>query len=157
MSLDIASPDWQYYSVSGATLHDVASQLAHLPEAAETTWHTAYHAAPDEHGVIVDVTVTVSTVVKFPQWSDYDQACEAERHEWDRFSRALLEHEWGHIDLASTYLAGLDERMVGGTMHHAQATFDHAVETLHAASAAFDGQNDHGRNSGTIIDVDVAR
>jgi predicted secreted Zn-dependent protease len=156
MATDFSSTDWSYYDVGGSTLRDAASAIAHLPEAGTAEWFPNFSYETDQHGNVTSVTVTVGTRVTLPNWSGYSGACQAEKDEWDRFCAALVAHENGHLELVTTHLTGIDQKMTGGSTHHAQSAFDHALHDLHAASKAYDGQTDHGRNTGTIIDTSAS-
>ncbi|HSS08854.1 MAG TPA: DUF922 domain-containing protein [Acidimicrobiales bacterium] len=144
------------YNVSGATLRDVAGAIAHLPEAGSTEWFPHYDYNSDERGAVTEVNVRVGWRVTLPSWVGYDGACQLERDEWDRFFAALDAHEQGHIDVATGHLSVLDELMLGGSAHQAGVVFEQALQQLQAASDAYDQSTDHGRNTGTIIDVGVA-
>jgi predicted secreted Zn-dependent protease len=144
------------YNVSGATLRDVAGAIAHLPEAGSTEWFPHYDYNSDERGAVTEVSVRVGWRVTLPNWDGYHGACQPERDEWDRFLTALDAHEQGHIDVAIGHLSGLDEHMLGGSAHQAGVIFEQALQQLQAASNAYDQSTDHGRNTGTIIDVGVA-
>jgi predicted secreted Zn-dependent protease len=153
MSVEFPSTDWHYYAVSGARLRDVAAAIEHEAEAGNAEWFPSIDYQTDEHGLLSDVTISVPTRVTLPDWSDYSSATPAELHEWDRFRYALTTHENGHVDLVQTHLSGIDMRMLGEAKDQGLALYQQALDALNAASVAFDTQTDHGRNTGTVIDV----
>jgi predicted secreted Zn-dependent protease len=156
MGTDFSSTDWQYYDVGGSTLTDAASSIEHLPEAGTAEWFPQFSYEADEHGKVTSVSITVGTRVTLPDWSGYSGACQAEKDEWDRFRAALMAHENGHLELVTTHLSGLDQHMTGGSAQDAQSAFEHALNNLKSASQSYDSQTNHGRSTGTIIDVSVS-
>lgn len=155
MSTEIGAVEWTTYSVSGTTLADVVAAISHLPEAGQTTWPATFDYQADGNGAISSATVTVRRVINLPQWDGYSSAGSAAQAEWDRFSAALQAHETGHSDLVEQYLQGLDAQMVGHSASDAQQIFDTALQTLQAASDAYDQQTNHGQNDGTVVDTSV--
>jgi predicted secreted Zn-dependent protease len=147
--------DWTTRSVGGSTLAAVAQTISQMEEAAKTEWFPAYTAnAPDD--VLTGVAVTVRTKVTMPQWSGYANASQAERDEWDRFCAALRAHEQGHLDLVTSQLSGIDERLVGHSTSDASAAWANALGELNSATIDYDSSTDHGRSQGTIIDTSLA-
>jgi predicted secreted Zn-dependent protease len=144
------------YDVSALTLQEVAAAIAHLPEAGSAEWFPHYDFNSDERDVVTEATVTVGWRITLPNWDGYRSARQPEQDEWDRFLAALGAHEQGHLDLATQHLSDVDEHMVGLSAQQAVGAFDQALQQLQAASNTYDQSTDHGRNSGTIIDLDVA-
>ena len=155
MSVEFPSTDWHYYAVRGSRLRDVAAAIEHEAEAGKAEWFPRIDYQTDEHGRLSDVSISVPTRVTLPDWSEYGSASPAEQHEWDRFRYALTTHENGHVDLVQSHLSGIDMRMLGETKDHGLALYQQALDALNAASVAFDTQTDHGRNTGTVIDVSI--
>ncbi len=155
MSTNIGAVEWSTYSVSGQTLADVAAAIAHLPEAGQTTWPATFDFAADGSGVITSATVTVRRCINLPLWDGYHSASSAAQAEWDRFAAALQAHETGHSDLVEQYLQYVDHQLVGQPSTQAQSIFDTALQTLQAASDAYDQQTNHGQSTGTTIDTSV--
>jgi predicted secreted Zn-dependent protease len=155
MATEFGDIEWVYYNVSGASLKDAAEAISDLPEAGSAEWYPHYDYEADGHGVVTSATVTVGWRITLPHWDGYSSAAPAEQGEWDRFLAALEAHERGHLDLAEQYLRDIDQQMVGHSARRAKQAFEHVVHEIQAASDAYDHGNDHGRNEGTIIDLDV--
>ncbi len=155
MPIQFSDTEWKTKSVGGSTLAAVAQAISQMEEAAKTEWFPAYTAnAPDD--VLANVAVTVRTKVTMPQWSGYANASQPERDEWDRFYAALRAHEQGHLDLVTSQLSGIDERLAGHSTSDASAAWTNALVELNAASDDYDTSTDHGRSQGTVIDTSHA-
>jgi predicted secreted Zn-dependent protease len=150
--VEFGDTEWTTKSVGGATLAAVAQAISQMDEAAKTEWFPAY-TADTADGALINVAVTVRTKVTMPQWSGYDNATQAEKDEWDRFFIALRAHEQGHLDLVTSQLSGIDDRLAGHSTSDASATWTNALRELTSASNAYDASNDHGRSQGTVISV----
>jgi predicted secreted Zn-dependent protease len=155
MAAEFGDVEWVYYPVSAESLRQAAEAISDLPEAGSAEWYPRYDYQADGHGEVTSVTVTVGWRITLPQWDGYSSASSAEQAEWDRFLASLEAHERGHLDIAERYLRDLDEHMLGKSARRAKRVFDHTVQEIQAASDTYDLQNDHGRNEGTIIDLDT--
>lgn len=143
------------YDVWGSTLQEVVDAISQYPEAGAAEWFPAYNVECDDSGTVVRATVTVDQRITMPNWVDYPNASDAAKAEWDRFSAALEAHEQGHLDIVRQQLEGLDEQLVGLTPADAEAAFQAAVAQLQQASNDYDTSTDHGRSTGTVVDLDA--
>jgi len=155
MSIQFIDTEWTTKSVDGSTLVAVAQAISQMDEAAKTQWFPAY-TADTADGALASVAVTVMTKVTMPQWSGYANASQPEKDEWDRFCAALRAHEQGHLDLVTSQLSGIDERLVGCSTSDASAAWTNALGELTSASNDYDASTDHGRSQGTVIDTSFA-
>src|SRR5437868_2975511 len=91
-------PDTAAISVSGATLADLATNLAQLPEAGKGGGKL--RADPIPVGTSAGVTVTLhgNLVNKVVDWTDYPNASAAAKAEWDRVLKNLKRHEQRHME-----------------------------------------------------------
>jgi len=153
LTTDFQPTDWTSYEVPEPTLEEAARAVIGRGEGG-CTWHGAAYALEGD-AVVTAAAVTVQTRVTLPEWSGYAGAPAAAQREWDRFRRALMDHEYGHLDLVISHLTDLDRRLVGGSHSNAEAIFQRALRDLAAAEAEFDARTDHGRNAGTVIDVSI--
>jgi predicted secreted Zn-dependent protease len=154
MTVTIQQANWTTYDVQGQTLEEVARNIEQLQEAGQTHWDANYQVTEWGQGndiVKADVTVTVS--VSMPNWPGVTSRPQAEQDEWNRFVEALREHEQGHIDLANQYLENADTLIEGYDEDTAKRQWQENLSALQQASDGYDGQNDHGRNSGTTIEL----
>jgi predicted secreted Zn-dependent protease len=152
MSIQFSDTEWMTKSVDGSTLAAVSQAISQIDEAAKTQWFPAYTANMHDD-TLTNVAVTVRTKVTMPQWSGYANASQPEKDEWDRFYAALRAHEQGHLDLVTSQLSGVDERLTGRSTSDASAAWSKALAKLNSASNDYDASNDHGRSQGTVIDT----
>jgi predicted secreted Zn-dependent protease len=154
MSVVIGDPEWRSEPLDGASLAVVAETIAGMAEAGKTEWFPrwSYETTGD---AVSSVAITVEIRVTLPVWRAYGAASEAEKNEWDRFCRALRAHEQGHVDLVHDTFSDLDGRMVGQTVGDATEAWHDAQTALQSASDAYDDSTDHGRSSGTVMDLDA--
>ncbi|MGB8645246.1 MAG: DUF922 domain-containing protein [Anaerolineae bacterium] len=154
MSVEFLDTEQVSYDVQADTLMAAAETFSQMDEAAKTEWFPRYDYQTTGNE-LSNATITVGTRITMPHWSGYSSASQAEKDEWDRFFAALQAHEQGHLDLVMQHLDHVDEPLVGKSVDGAAQVWQSALAALLSASRAYDGQTDHGRNQGTIIDVSV--
>jgi predicted secreted Zn-dependent protease len=128
--------------------------IASMAEAGKAEWWPQFQYDSDD-GIVSSVTVAVPQRKTMPHWQGYDSASQPMRDEWDRFWRALDDHEQGHFNLVISHLANVDQVLVGQPVGQVQRVFNDIVAALDAASSAYDAQTSHGLTQGTTIDLDV--
>lgn len=143
------------YDVSGETLEDVVAAIEGMDEAGRAEWWPSWEYDTDENGEITEVRFTVDSAITLPRWVDESSASGPEQQEWRRFLQALSEHEDGHLERVRNFLDGTDERLLHGDPSNASENFDWIVNELQESSNLYDSETDHGRNTGTIVDLDV--
>jgi len=154
MTVRISDPETHMYDVPGHTLSEVATVVASMAEAGKAEWWPQF-SFESHDGVVSSVVVSVPQRKTMPRWHGYHDASQPMRDEWDRFWRALDDHEQGHFDLVTSHLANVDQLVVGQPVGDAQRVFNDVVAGLDAASSAYDAQTSHGLTQGTTIDLDV--
>jgi predicted secreted Zn-dependent protease len=152
MSTEFTDTEHTTYDLQGRTLSDVAEEIAGKEESAKAEWFPSYTYTTTGQQ-LGTAEVIVRTKITMPRWSSYDSAQEADQREWDRFFSALQAHEQGHVDLVLQHLTKIDEQLLGQSPSGAAEIWRDALDTLKAASDAYDHDTDHGRNQGTIIDL----
>jgi predicted secreted Zn-dependent protease len=150
----IGATVYSSYAIDAATLAEAAQAIRGRKEAGLAEWNPQL-SYKDVDGVITEAKVTATPTVTLPKWPGAAKAGKAAQAEWSRFSQALAEHEQGHVDLVHQHLGGLGAKLVGKTVAEAQAAFDAATTALQAASDQYDAKTDHGRNTGTVIELAV--
>jgi predicted secreted Zn-dependent protease len=148
------SENWTTYDVSGATLADVADAISHLPEAGSCTWHPTFSYTTGEDGKVDSFTVTCEYTYEMPVWTDKSSASPEAQAEWDRWYAALEEHEKGHYE-ATAWMFDCEADLIGMDPAEAEAQFGKFVYDAQQASDRYDADTDHGRNTGTNMDVDI--
>lgn len=142
------------YSVSGATLQDVADAISHLPEAGKCEWHPTYTYTTGADGKVDSFTVVVPYTIEMPVWSDYSSASAAAQAEWDRWHAALAAHEQGHIE-ATYWVFDMEDSMIGLTPHEAGELFGKFTYDAQQCSDRYDAENNHGLLAGTVMDTSI--
>lgn len=151
----IKKPTRSSYAVKAETLDEAAKIIDALTEAGKTEWNPKYKVSIDDKGVVTSAEVTVPLKITMPNWPKSSKLSKAAKAEWDRFYRALEEHEQGHVNLVRERMSGLGESMIGKTEPEAKEIFDNALAQLQGSSDNYDVETDHGRNQGTIIDTSI--
>jgi hypothetical protein len=150
----IGPPVRSSYGVTGTTLRDVATAIGGRAEAGRVRWRTSLSfSAP--RGRIESVRVTANVTLEMPAWTPPPAMLPRARAEWHRWYSALLAHEQGHIDLVHAHLDGLAAAMLGRRPARGRAMFRAAQSTLARESRRYDASTDHGRSSGTVMDVSI--
>jgi len=94
-------------------------------------------------------TITLKTVIYLPEWRYAAKAVQTETEEWDRFIKALLFHEQGHVEISMTYAKSL-QRLLRKTPKMARVELFYAEqEKLMRLHDAYDFKTDHGRRQET--------
>jgi predicted secreted Zn-dependent protease len=150
VSTEISDAEQESYDLRGASLADVAEEIALKDEAAQTEWFPQYSFTTTGQQ-LATADVTVKMRITMPRWPGYDSAPAADQSEWDRFLAALQVHEQGHVDLVLQHLSNIDEQLVGQSPTAARGVWDETLGALKSASDSYDRETNHGRNQGTII------
>jgi predicted secreted Zn-dependent protease len=91
-----------------------------------------------------------------PSWPDAGSASDADQSTWNRFLAALAAHEQGHVDLINQHFSSIETRLVGLSPDEAKRLWAEMLSALQDASDSYDGDTDHGRKQGTVIDIGPA-
>jgi predicted secreted Zn-dependent protease len=150
----IHPPERVMHDYPGHTLAEVASAISAVVEAGRAEWWPSYSCEWDGD-IVSSATVNVTQRMTMPRWPGYTHASDAAKAEWDRFWHALEQHEEGHFHLVQSYLATLDQQLVGQHRDAVQRGFEQALNDLATASENYDAQTNHGLSYGTVLDVSV--
>jgi predicted secreted Zn-dependent protease len=129
------------------------AEVARRAETSETTVGTAtfrtaftYENTTDR---ISHLDLTFSLLIEMPVWQGYGTRPKAEKDEWDRFYRALLQHERGHIEIYKNGARQMYTRMAGATTATIQSVHDEEMARIKRLNAEYDRTTDHGRRQQT--------
>jgi hypothetical protein len=100
---------------------------------------------PDAEGRPTRLDVIFALRIEMPVWTRYSSRPEAERREWDRFYRALLEHERGHIAIFRRESQTAYTRLLAATAATIENLLEQETERMQGVSDAYDRQTDHGQ------------
>jgi predicted secreted Zn-dependent protease len=128
------------------TLLEVAQRAS--TEIAAASYETSFTYKTNA-GRIASVDLTMTLRIEMPVWQNYGSRPKAEKDEWDRFYRALLHHEQGHIALYKREARMMLTHMSNASAQTIQAVHDREVARINQLSDAYDRQTDHGRRQNT--------
>ncbi|NOZ06903.1 MAG: DUF922 domain-containing Zn-dependent protease [Chloroflexi bacterium] len=156
-----------YYTVSGATLHDIVGQLSHFGGyASETNAPITIRGrvTPQHVGNVYQVRVQwviSGATVGLPRWTNYNTACSAAQHEWDRFMGQARQHEQqAHVDAARTFVRNLGEEdtvITGSTVADLQANLAAKQQELAGRLQTIHDSCDHGISIDATLHPDRGR
>lgn len=99
----------EFYAVTGNTANDLRKSLNTLSPVtyngkkydAYTSWYVKwqfYWDSPDPDYSISRVTTTVDAKYTLPEWTGSEDADEDLKEKWNKYFKALLQHEKGHTE-----------------------------------------------------------
>ena len=128
-----------------ATLRDIVQNRSGQ-ELGHTTYSITWKGpAPNAAGRFTSLDVTFTLRIEMPVWTSYPRRPAPERREWDRFYRALLEHEQGHIAIIKREAQTTYARLLAATKDTINIVAEQETQRIHRAGVAYDSQTDHGR------------
>ena len=130
--------------LNDATLRDLAHNNSGR-ELGAGTFATSLNWATNAAGRFTRVDLTVALAIEMPVWTRYAGRPEAERREWDRFYRALLEHERGHITIFRREAQTAYPRLVAATAATIENLLEQETQRIQGVSDAYDRKTDHGQ------------
>jgi predicted secreted Zn-dependent protease len=156
-----------YYEVSGTSEADLAAALRTRGPKVRgrqffgmTEWEVSagYRPVTGAGACSIDaLTVEVAVTTHLPRWARTPSAPRSLSRAWERFLRALTEHEHGHRALAeeaadairhrlATVTASTCERIDG----EAQREMAAVMREYEARNRAYDAETGHGRTQGAV-------
>lgn len=151
----VGPPNTSTYAIEAESLADVTDQVSSMGEAGKVEWRPNYNYDVSAAGKITGATVTVPVYVSLPIWNPPADTGPKTKAEWNRARNALKAHEDGHVQLVQKHCKGLANKLIGKTPEEAQALFDKATADLQKESDKYDVSTDHGKKTGTVIDVSI--
>jgi predicted secreted Zn-dependent protease len=130
------------------TLADVAAHVSREYVAA-ASFETGFTYFPDASGKITRVDLKFSLSIEMPVWDNYASRPKKEKQEWDRFYRALLEHEKGHILIYKREAQAMYAAMMRATPDTIQSVHDAEGDRIRKLGEQYDKDTDHGRKQRT--------
>jgi hypothetical protein len=137
-------------------LFQAATQLGRAgDEAGRTDVQAEYVPEIDANGRVIRVTITVPVTVTLPEWPEASNLPPAARVEWERFLRALTDHEQGHVARIRQHLEHFGATPLHVSAEVAEQRRQANLQAMHQATQEYDAQADHGRNNAAIIETNV--
>jgi predicted secreted Zn-dependent protease len=160
-----------YYTVTGTDLRALHASLEQARPwkdkatfAGMTDWRLdwRYQVEPSEGACrCVSFTTTLTITTTLPRWAPGDAAAAPPevKEAWDRFIKALGEHEYGHARLALAALADVHHKVKGlgsdpdcrALGRRIDATAQKALDEHRQRDRDFDLKTRHGANQGAVI------
>lgn len=144
------------YTVTASRLADVVGLIAGRPEAGHCDWAISYkYESVGRDGKPRGLTVEATITIEMPVWDGRDSARAVERREWDRFLRALSDHEDGHDTRARTGIQQLHDNMEDTRATQLATKFVTEKQRIQRESNAYDTATTNGRRPapGTNITI----
>lgn len=158
----------EYYRVEGATLEELRAALrkngpvdqAGVSRDAHAGWHMTWRwprradGSPDFGAVVVRCTARVT----LPRWEPTPETDARVVREWDRYLRAIMNHERRHVEHCFLDRERVRAAIVGAAAERPDFTTDEAhrvareiLKETRARDRALDKNTDHGRKEGAIL------
>ena len=158
-----------YYKVTGSTEREIRDSMNRVRRAAGTGEHDAFtrwkvdctfttRATPTGHRLNTFNSRT-TILVTLPRWPAPGNADASLRNEWDRFVKALGDHEAGHVQCARAAASEVHRRVkdIGETSDNEalsaqiNATVAAVISEYREHEKAFDQRTQHGAAQGATF------
>jgi len=142
-----------YYNVQGATEAELRSSLDALRPNAEdayTAWRITWTWPQDGTGIchLADVTVSYLVTVTFPRWQPPETAPSTLIEKWVSYTRALADHEKGHVDFVVANVPVLIDSIHRATCDTANLAAEAILDHIREDDLDYDLHTDHGATQG---------
>jgi predicted secreted Zn-dependent protease len=154
----VAHATMRYYAVGGTTAAQIRASLnARAPASPDgfegdafTLWNFRWSWPGDGSGScdLAKATVTLRIVVSFPRWTHPAGAPAALASDWERYTRALVRHEQGHVDYAVARDPFVLRAIRRATCSTADAAARAQLNLIRAHDVAYDARTRHGATQG---------
>jgi predicted secreted Zn-dependent protease len=143
----------RYYDITGSTEQDLRRQMtARGPEGydAFTRWNIRWNwpgmGAADCR--LKEAEVSYEVTVTFPRWIPTSEAAPELVIKWNRYVRALADHEQLHVDNVVKRFPAVVAAIQNATCLTAETAAQAALSPIRQFDAQYDLNTDHGRSQG---------
>jgi len=146
------------HRLNEATLAEVARRVASIGVGlAHADWSFDWGWQQSAQGVF-SVDLTMQLTMEMPVWSRKSSRPLAEQREWDRFLRALRQHEDGHHVICRREVQVMYRAMNGANQTNVQSVHNREGARIDRLNVEYDRSTDHGRrqtgpHGDTVINV----
>jgi hypothetical protein len=146
-----------YYEVAGRDDAEVLLALRATPRfgagahAATTDWAVRWERPDGGVCTAADVRVFVELTVHVPRWRAPPDAPAASVGNWQRYVRALSEHEQGHVDRILAIVARMPEVLAEQGCDGVDVRGREALDVIREANAAYDEATGSGALQGAVL------
>jgi predicted secreted Zn-dependent protease len=147
-----------YYEISGATADQLRAQLNVLGPIgddgykADATTHWDIHWTWTTNSVsecqLATTTVSYQIQVIFPHWTPPQTASPELIAKWTNYTKALAEHEQGHVDFVVSSIPQLEAAIKGATCETANAAGQAVLSLIRRHDLEYDAATNHGATQG---------
>lgn len=156
----VAPAQVEYYDVSGDSAAEIRRQLNMRRPAADddgsrrfdarTRWYYRWNwpGYGRSRCDLDDASLKLEVKVIFPRWRPGPRATADLRRRWNRYVRALAEHEAGHVRIARRHYQNVEGAIRRSTCNRADDAAHQALARIRQEDAAYDATTEHGRTQG---------
>ena len=146
-----------YYAVSGRDRGELMVSLSlkapadgNVRQRGSTRWdiHWTVDRRSDDVCDLATASVTRRLTVVLPHWDPDRNTDPGLVADWERYVRALADHERGHVALLIAGADRIPPAIRAATCSTADAVGQATLDEVRAANAAYDRDTNHGRNQG---------
>ena len=139
--------------------YDVGTPGGHM---GRTDWRLSYkytrRATPGGGCQVGSLETVLDLKIRMPRWTPPAGAAPDQVSRWQRYSGALLGHEYGHVQNARNTETGFKRAALaamaadcGSLDASLRSLFDNAIQQGNAADRAYDDQTRHGATQGAVF------
>jgi predicted secreted Zn-dependent protease len=143
----------RYYDITGSTEQDLRHQMtAQGPEGydAFTRWNVRWNwpGRGEADCRLKEAEVSYEVTVTFPRWMPTAETTPELVAKWNRYVRALADHEQLHVDNVVKRFPAVVAAIRNATCLTAEAAAQAALNPIRLFDAQYDLNTDHGRTQG---------
>lgn len=151
--IEFANATVQFYDVTGSTEQELRRQLtAAGPNGydAYTKWSIRWNwpGRGEKDCRLNEAEVSYEVIVTFPRWTPPTAATPELVTKWNRFLRALADHERRHVENVVKRFPAVGAAIKNATCLTAEAAAQAALEPIRQFDSQYDLNTDHGRSQG---------
>jgi predicted secreted Zn-dependent protease len=144
------------YPVFGSSEAEVRTNMSILGPRGYDAWtgwtiHWDWPGKGTENCQLDKAKVTSSVYVIFPRWLRPSHAPQELVEKWQRYNKALGEHELEHVSMVSKNIDAIRTSIMRATCTTAEQAAETALKNLQAQSDAYDQATGHGVTQGAIF------
>ena len=147
VKLDVKKTSSSTYNVKGKTYQEVFDALKKRKQQGEYTYKTSYTYKTDKSKEVTEVTITHTSNIEMPKWSDYSSASKEDKAKWDNMHSTLLCHEEKHHGVAEKALKALSKALTGAKKtdeKSVKSQIESALKAHQSEQDSFDKKTKHG-------------
>ena len=140
----------QFYDIAGSTEQELRRQMTTIgPNGydAYTKWYIRWNwpGKGEKNCRLNEAEVSYEITVTFPRWIPTADATPELVTKWNRYLRALADHEKHHVDNVVTRFPAVGAAIKGATCLTAEAAAQAALEPIRQFDSQYDLYTNHGR------------